>query len=160
MDLSLTGQFHVNIIRNGETVFRQSPFNGIVDAGKNELLDVMFRSATQTTWYCGLILNISTLSDLDTMLVHSGWTEYTDYAEAVRQTWTADAATAKNIINTTLIEFTISDVTAPTLDGMFITNDSTKGATAGKLWCTSAFSSPPTVADGDIVQVQYSLTVN
>jgi len=158
--IELVGQFHVSIIRNGETVFRQSPYNGVVDEGKNKLLDTMFLASAQSTWYCGLINNITNLSVLDTMAVHTGWTEYASYTEANRVTWAPDAASAKNLINTTLMEFTIADVTSPTLDGMFITNDNTKSGTAGILWSTAAFDLPPTVADADIVQVQYSLTVN
>lgn len=157
---SLMGTFHVEIIRDGVAIYRQSHRNGIVNIGKNNILDVMFRSQAQSTWYCGLIDPLTNLSALDTMASHTGWTESTDYSEVVRQTWSPSAASSQNIINGTAMSFSINSVSSIQIDGMFICNDNTKGGSSGTLWCTSEFNNKPTVISGDTVQVQYSLTVN
>jgi len=155
--LSLEGVFKTQIIRDGRVVFKQSFNNGIVQTGYNNILDVMFGSASKPSWYCGLIETITTLSTYDTMASHSGWSEYTSYDEATREIWTPSAASNKLIENiaANYIEFTVNDATPPTLDGIFICDNNTKGGTTGVLWSTAAFTNPPTPVDDDIIQVQY-----
>ena len=157
----LIGNFKVRVIRDGNIIYDETHRNGIVDEAKNALLDTMFNASTQATWYCGLMATLTTLSDSDTMASHAGWTEYTSYDETTREVWNPDVAASKEIKNpsTAYCEFTIDDATNPTIPGMFICSDSTKSGSSGTLWCTSAFSTAPTPADNDVVQVQYVLTI-
>ena len=122
--------------------------NGIVNVGKNKLLDVMFGAVAQiTAWFVGLIQDggFSILADSDTMASHGGWTEFTGYDEATRVAWDEDAAANEQITNTTKAEFTIN--TPDTLKGLFITSDSAKSGVAGTLWATALWD------DGDLVVV-------
>jgi len=154
--------FKVRILRGDEIIFEDKFSNGVTIVGKNELLDTMFRAATQSTWYCGLIGAGTILSEDDTMSSHVSWTEFTDYTESVRQTWVTDAAVAASIQNpaTAYIEFTVNVAGEAQIPGIFITSSNTKGGTSGVLWSTGFFNIAPTPASGDVVQVQYIVNVN
>jgi len=156
--LSISGKFTVKIIREGRVAFEQSFSNGIVDEGKTALLETTFKAGTQSTWYCGLIDTITTLSNADTMASHAGWTEFADYTGGVRLAWGPDTAADKSITNTTIVEFTASD--SGTVDGVFITSDNTISGTTGVLWSTAAYDTPPTVVASDKIQVIYTVTIN
>lgn len=162
MELGLSGQFHTRIKRKDKIIYDEVFSNGIVNVGYNNILDVMFGSVTKPTWYCGLIDSITTLSASDTMSSHSGWTEYTNYDESNRQEWSPDAAASKNIQNSSsnYMEFTINDATSPTLEGIFLADDNAKSGTSGILWCTAQLAPSITVADDDVVQIQYKVTIN
>jgi len=161
MKMKITGRFEGNIIKADGHIIPFSLPNAIVDEGKNLILDTMFTAETQYTWYCGLVETFTVQSASDTMASHAGWVEYQTYDETVRQTWVAGAAVDKSVENptTSYMEFTIDDATSPTLDGFFITSVDTKGGTTGKLWCTANFTTPPEVADNDVIQVQYIVTI-
>lgn len=160
--LNVSGKFIVRILNDGNIRFEEEFSNGIVDIGKNTILDTMFNSEGQSSWYCGLIGSLSVLSNNDIMASHSGWTEYTLYDEAARLEWIPDAAASKSLENpqTDYMEFTINDASEPTLPGIFICDTSTKGGATGILWSTGQFTNPPTVADDEVVQVQYKVSIN
>lgn len=131
--------------------------NGVTDEGVNEIFDVMFNSASQsTTWYIGLIDNASFttgLSNSDTLASHSGWIENTNYS-GNRKTWTSGAAAARAITNGTSVDFTMSATV--TIKGLFITNVNT--GTSGKLWSTATFGSSIPLVNTDVLKVVYSLS--
>jgi hypothetical protein len=160
--ISFRNRFVVRILREGREVFSQEFSNAITDEGKNTLLETVFNAGTQyATWYCGIIKSYTVLSTSDTMASHAGWIEYTAVDEATRQEWDTSAAADEAIQNDpgAYIAYNINDATAPTLAGIFITTENTLGGTTGVLWSTGTFSSPPTVADNDVIQVQYIVEI-
>lgn len=158
------GKYLVEVFRRGELIDSVEFDNGITDAGKDNLLDVMFHAATQTsTWYIGLIDNsgFSALSDSDTHDSHAGWSENTDYDETTREEYVEAASSSQAITNSASVaEFTMNATV--TLKGMFLASLSTKGSTSssGVLWSTGAFSSTLSVISGDLVRVTYTLSVS
>lgn len=145
--------------RDGKLIDREVTHNGITTAGKNSLFDIMFRAQTQlTAWYFGLIDNASysALADADTMSSHAGWIECTTYNESTRPQWSPDAAASGAITNTTAVTFNIS--ATKTLQGIFITNNNTKGGTTGVLWATALFSATKSVVNNDQIKLTYQLS--
>lgn len=112
----------------------------ITSEGLNLALNVLFGAvAKPSTWYVGFISGTSFtgISGSDTMASHTGWTEYTDYAEASRPTLTFGAASGAEITNPTSVEIT------PNADadvvGFFLTTNATKGGTTGYLFGAREF---------------------
>jgi hypothetical protein len=132
--------------------------NGTTTAGLTNNLGVYFVSGTQiTTWYGGLVDNagFSAFAAADTMSSHAGWTEFTNYGESVRQTW-SPGAPAGGIVTGAFGTFTIS--ASGTLKGAFVVSNNTKGGTTGVLWATGAFSSAQAVVSGQVITLSYTCT--
>jgi hypothetical protein len=136
--------------------------NLITTPAKVILFDTMFNLGAQTTpaskWCGGLLNSGGTFNAGDTMLSHTGWTEYTAYSEGFRVQWNQQAATAGGAIsNSTPMTFNIA---APggTVGGLFLTNDNAKGGTAGLLWSAANYTSPVPVVAGDQIRSTYSLS--
>lgn len=173
----LRGEFTVEHWRDGKRIDCRRFPNGIVNEGKDNLLDVAFDSGTQiTTWYLGLIdnANFSALADDDTYddidQAGNGWDEFTDYTDpgngdsaTTRPTWDPDQPSAQSITNSTVRQF---DITASgTVKGVFVVgggaNSSDKGdhASDGTLWATALFSGGDVpVANGDALKVTYTVS--
>lgn len=132
--------------------------NDVTNEGRNNILDVAFHAATQiTTWYIGLIDNSGfTIEALvDTLASHTGWNEFTTYS-GNRKEWTEGAASGQIITNSSPISFTIT--AAGILQGTFLASVAT--GTSGKLWGTSLFNSPVTVAIADVLKCVYTIDLN
>ena len=131
--------------------------NSVVTVGKNDLLDVAFGAATQKTmWYFGLINNTPTPTLLvaDTLASHTGWSEWTGYT-GNRKEW-VDAAAASGAKGTSsLASFTIN--TSGTLYGAFLCSVDT--GTSGILWAHTQFPDPVPVTNGDIVKLNYTISI-
>lgn len=135
--------------------------NGIVNVGKNFLLDVMFSDETpvgSSSWYVGLIdsSGFTALSDSDTMSSHSGWSEFTTYSESTRVAWGPGAAASQSITNATPATFNISG--SGTVKGVFIVSNNTKGGTTGYLWATALFTAEVPVGNGDQLKITYTVS--
>lgn len=158
--MKLGGRFKVkHFDKNGKLIDVYEFPNGIVDAGLNSLLDVVFDGETQINpWYVGLIDNagFSSLSNSDTMGSHAGWSEFTDYAEASRPEWDVGAAAGRSITNGTAIDFSIN--ASGTVRGIFVTGTNTKGGSTGTLWSTALFASNIAVSNGDTLKVTYTVS--
>ncbi len=130
--------------------------NGIVDVGMDFLLDCMFNGGTQSTpWYIALINGAaySGVADADTLAIHAGWTEFTDYSGG-RKTWGVGAATGRTVTNGATVDFTITG--AGSVRGIFATNQSS--GTSPILWATALFSSAITVASSDVLKITYTVS--
>lgn len=161
-DLRIGGVFHVEHIRDGKVIDRQSAKNMVTTQGKNYALDVMFRSAQSkiNSWYIGLIGSTAptTLAVTDAAPNTKGWTQAEPYATpAARPAWSPGAAANASMTNSTAAEYTIN--AGATLTGIFITDLATKGGNIGTavVFSTAAFSSPITVVSGDTFRVTYTL---
>jgi hypothetical protein len=172
------GKFSIDLYRDGKRINSFAFPNGIVNQGKNHLLDVGFYAATAyPTWYCGLIdlSGYSELADDDTYTdinqAGNGWDEYTSYTDAnngdsatTRPEWQADAASAQAITNSTT---SIFDITVNgTVKGVFIVggtggaaNKSDHEAANNILWATALFGSGDVaVLNGDQLKVTYTIS--
>ena len=153
--------FKCEVIRNGEVVHSSEDHNLITTAGANLMLDIMFDGATQVPssgWFVGLISgNSPAVNVANTMLTASrSWSEFTDYSEATRESYTTDDPSSGAISNgTTLAEFTID--TAGTIGGGFLCTDSAKAGTGGVMFSASSYASSYAVAIGDIYRVAYTI---
>jgi hypothetical protein len=135
--------------------------NGIVDVGLDNILDVMFGGSAQTDpWHIGLIDNagFTALANADTMASHAGWSELTAYTEATRIVWPDDVAASGSKTNSTTADFSMNATNS--VNGVFITSDSTKGGAGGILWSTAQFSAPVPVVNLDVLKVTYTLNTS
>lgn len=160
--LNLKGHYPlVEHIRNGKVIGRYKFDNDITNEGKNLILEVMFRDGTQiasSSWFSGLISSAaySALAAADTMSSHAGWAEFTAYSESTRVAWGPGIPAGQAITNATPITFNINGT--GTLKGVFISSNSTKSGTTGKLWATGLFSADVPVVNGDQMKVTYTVS--
>jgi hypothetical protein len=133
--------------------------NSVVDTGINDNENVYFAGSTQRNpWYFGLVDNsgFTAFSASDTMSSHSGWSEFTNYSESVRQTWSVGTASAKTITGTASSAFTMAGSAA--IKGAFLTSNNTKGGTTGQLWSEGAFGVVQSLVTSQVLRVNYTLT--
>lgn len=159
--LLLRGKFKVEHVRDGVVLDTYDFNNDITNEGKNTLFDVMFASGTQigsSSWFIGLISNsgYSALAAGDTMASHAGWTEATGYTQSTRVAWGPGSAASQSITNASPATFDIN--ATATIKGIFVTSNSTKGGTTGKLWSTALFSADVPVTSGDQLRVTYTVS--
>lgn len=133
--------------------------NLVVDEGINHILDVLFTGTGESQvdpWYVGLTGGTPSPAAGDTLASHGGWTEFTDYSEANRQTFT-DARTNQQVDNNgNEAQFSINQDTS-TIGGAFLA--SVNSGTAGILLCVVAFTGGDKAADnGDTLSVEYQFT--
>lgn len=173
----LKGRFVVEHWRGGQRINEYHFDNGIVNEGKDKLLNVMFDAATQlVTWYLGLIDNNAftalAADDIydDINQAGNGWDEFQNYNDEnntqstlTRPTWTTNPASAQSISNTTLAIYNI--LGTATVKGIFAvggTNAQTKGdhaPTVNFLWATALFTSGDVaVVNGDQLKVTYTVS--
>lgn len=159
--LLLAGKFRVEHVRDGVVLDTYDFNNDITNEGKNTLFDVMFASGTQigsSSWFIGLISSsgYSALAAGDTMASHSGWTEATGYTQSTRVAWGPGSAASQSITNASPATFDIN--ATATIKGIFVTSNSTKSGTTGKLWSTALFSADVPVTSGDQLRVTYTVS--
>ncbi len=176
-DLNLAGRYVVEHFRAGKRINSYHFPNGIVNEGKNFLLNVQFNAlAAMSVWYMGLIddLNYSALdaTDLydDIDQTGNGWDEFKLYTDAgngdsatTRPAWDEATASAQSITNSSV---TVFDITGSgTVKGLFLvagTSANLKGdhtaGTAHKLWATALFSGDVAVLSADQLKVTYTVS--
>lgn len=161
--LKLKGKYILKHYREGKLLKTLEFPNGIVNVGKDSLLDIMFHATSQiTAWFFGLIDAASYTTGIaatDTMASHGGWIEFVTYSEGTRPAWPENAASGQAIINITLADFSITG--SGVLKGAFLTSDSAKSGSSGTLWSTALFETGDlSVANGDTVRLQYEVSVS
>ena len=170
------GRFVVEHFRKGVKIGQYEFPNGIVNQGKNKLLDVMFHGVSAiTTWWLGMIssASYSALAAGDSYAQiggSNGWTEFTDYHDnanggsaSTRPAWTVGAASNKASTNASPVVFDITG--SGTVKGLFlvggIANAQNKSnhEASGVLWATALFNSGdvPVSAD-DQLKVTYTVS--
>ena len=171
------GRFVVEHWRDGKRINEYHFPNGIVNEGKNKLLNIMFHgTAAVATWYLGLIDNASytalaaTDDYADINQLADGWKEFTGYTDegnggssSTRPVWGAGAASGQSITNSSPAVFDLTG--GGTVKGVFLAggianaqnkNDHTSG---GTLWATALFTSGDVVvANGDQLKVTYTVS--
>lgn len=143
--------------KEGNLKWREEIPNIVVNVGLNDVLTQYFKGAAYTAaFYVGL-KNSGSIVAGDTMSSHVGWTENTTYSEGARQTLTLGAVSGQSVDNSgARATFTISGTT--TINGAFVTTNSTKGGTTGTLYGGADFSAARTLSTGDTLFVTITLT--
>ncbi len=155
------GRFRFKHLRNGLIIGEYDFPNDITNEGKNLIFDIMFNGTTQianNSWFLGLIslTSYSALAATDVMNSHAGWTEFTGYSQSTRVAWGSAAASAQSVTGTAPATFDIN--ASGTVKGMFLTSNSTKSGTSGKLWATGLFSADVPVVSGDQIKGTYTVS--
>ena len=175
--LNPRGHFKVEHWRGGKRIDERQFPNGIVNEGKNLLLNTMFNGGTAIgTWYLGLIDNAGYTAlasdDIydDINQAGNGWDEFDDYTDpgnadsaVTRPAWTEGAASGQAITNSSTVNFDIN--ASGTVKGVFLcggTNAQTKNdhaPTVNTLWATALFSGGDVVVtNGDQLKVTYTVS--
>jgi len=134
--------------------------NIIPDEGLDDLLDVWLGNGTQSaTWYIApFSQNMTPGASLTAADFTADTTEFTNYDEAARVTWADDAVSGQAITNAAVkADFTMSSG-GGTIYGAGLLSVSTKSAVTGKLAAATRFGSSRTLAEADILTVQYTLS--
>lgn len=161
------GVFHVQCLdKDGNLKWEDSSPNLVVNSGLQDMNNKYFKGSGYTaTWYLGLILgpgSSTTIAAGDTLALHGGWTEYTDYAGnrpaiTFGTPTTADPSVISNSAAPT--SFSISGA-GGTIAGAFVCNAAT--GTSGVLFSASDFQSPGDriVVSGDTLNVTYTFSLD
>lgn len=126
--------------------------------GVNRLWDTFFGKGTPVTqidpWYIGLINNSPSpvTAQADTLASHTGWSEFSSYS-GNRKAW-VDADAASRAKGTTSVS-SYSITASGDIYGIFLA--SVSSGTSGILWNTGAFSTIPSVINGDTLNVTYGI---
>lgn len=151
--MNIYGRYDLQVTL-GDAVIKSMSFeNGIVNEGKNRLLDIFLGATAKDTWYFGLIATSATLNAADTLASHAGWTEVTDYS-GNRQTYVVSAAASDKEVISDVASFTMTAETD--IRGSFLCNAET--GTSGNLFST-ALCTEFTAPDTSIVRVRYTLGI-
>lgn len=145
---------------DGSVKWRESFHNTVLTAGKNDLLTQYFKGSAYTAaWYVGLVDNasFSAISAGDTAASHAGWTESVAYSNASRPTLTLGTPSGGSVDNSASKASYTINATA-TINGAFVINNSTKSGTSGTMYSAGSFGSTRSVASGDTLTVQVTLS--
>ena len=158
-NLAMSGKYNCQIIRNGVVIDEFEAENMVVDQGLNYALNSGFGLASGlSTWYVGLFEGNYTPTNAVTAATIAGLaTECTAYTAGTRPTWTAVAATAKQLTNSASRASFVFNA-AKSIYGGFLVSSSTKGGTAGTLFSAARFTTAKAVDSGDELLVTYTLT--
>lgn len=132
--------------------------NTVVTAGKTDILDKYFKGSAYTaTWYVGL-KGTGSVAAGDTMSSHAGWAEITAYSNANRPTLTLGTVSSGSVTTSSAASFNING--SATVAGGFLSTNNTVGGTTGTLYSAGDFSASRTVANGDTLNVNVTLTAS
>lgn len=152
--------------KDGNLKWTADKHNLVVNVGLKEMNEKFFTGSGYTaSWYIGLYGAALSNNPVpgDTMASHAGWTEVTAYSQATRVPCVFNTATTANpsVISNenSVASFSINGTAV--VGGAFLTNDSTKGGTAGVLFSASDFGAPGdrNVANGDTLLVTYEFSL-
>jgi len=135
----------------------------VVDEGMVQILGAAAPGASQTknaNWYGFFYSNSYTPQSTDTAAQIGGnFTEFVNYDETLRQTWTINGdPTTPSISNSSSpMAITIS-TGGGTIAGYGLITVSTKSAATGTMICATKRAATKTVDAADIVYLQYDLT--
>ena len=130
--------------------------NLVVNEGLADVLDVYFKSGTQSaTWYIAIFGSDSTPAATWTYAVPV-CTEFTNYDESTREEWVEGSITAQTLDNSASpAEFTCTSGTN-TIYGAMLNNTSTKGdvaAGSGVLFSSARFSASRPFNTAEVLKI-------
>lgn len=109
--------------------------------------------------YIGLVDQSGYTADATTytMASHPGWSEFVDYSQAGRQGPITQGSISEVTPSVTSAELSFTITADGELRGIFISDDSTKGGTSGRLFSSAILASPISVSNGGVLTVTYTL---
>lgn len=136
--------------------------NRVVNQGLNHFLNVGLRGENViSTWYMApFAANVTPAANLTAATFASTTTEFTNYDESTRQTWTSDAAsTAQTLANAAAPAlFTIGADSQTTIYGAGLISAQAKEATSGVLVAAGRLPTALTgLAEGYEVRLRYRI---
>lgn len=137
--------------------------NTITNECLNDNLDVYLNGGTQSSdWYVLLFSSNSTPAVTWTYAaIGTDFTEFTDYDELTRVTWSPASPSGQSITNSASpAEFTASAGVDTSLYGAGMVNVSTKGdnaSPAGKLFCATRFGSTRPYTAAEVIKIVYTV---
>jgi hypothetical protein len=157
-ELRFKGEFHARYYNpDGSLAWEETFPNGPTTEGLTDALSTVFNGGSQRSWRVGLIdaTNFTELATADGMASHAGWQENTSYAESTRPAWSSLTVSGALAQNPVFVTFTFN--ATATIEGIFITSNSTKGGSTGILWATGLFSVPRSFVSGGILTLTYTV---
>lgn len=158
--LQIGGWYHGQIVRKGEVIDEWESPNIVVNEGLDAIINVFFRGTTGPgAWFLGLFQGTYTpVATVTAATIASAANELTDYSEATRPQWQADAPVNRVVSNaTTRAQYTFT--AARTVRGAFLVNASTKSATTGILASAAAFGTARSVVADDQLLLTYNISL-
>lgn len=163
-----TGKYTVECFdKDGKLKWVAESSNLVVNVGLQYMAGTALTTTSQiTTWYLGLYGAAASNNPAagDTMALHGGWTEVTDYTEATRPAATFAAATNANpsVVTNTASKAVFSINGTTVVGGAFLTSNNTKSGTTGTLFSAADFAAPGdrSVVSGDILNVTYTFSLS
>lgn len=154
------GSFEVeNLTRGGKSVAH----NLVTTQGLNHILDVVLGSTSAiSTWYLAPFAgNATPAAGWTAANFDSNSTEFTNYTEAVRQTFSPGSASGGVIGNlSSRAEITIGTPGQDTIYGVGLLSASGKEATTGVLLSAARLASARTgLLEDDVIAIGYTLTL-
>lgn len=159
--IQASGEYHCQIIRNGVVIDEWTDKNLVVNEGLNNLLNVMFNSAAQTTtWYTGLFEgNYTPVGSVTAATIASASTECTAYTSSTRPEYVEAASTAQYTTNAASRASFVFNA-AKTIYGAFLVSSNVKNGTSGVLFSAARFSSSKAVESGDELLLTYGFSAS
>lgn len=151
--------------KDGNLKWEDKAHNLVVNEGLKDMNDKYFSGSTYTAaWYLGLITGpgaSTTYAATDTLALHAGWTEFTNYT-GNRGSISFGAATLADpsvIANGTAVQFNITGL-GGTVAGAFLCSVAT--GSSGILFSESDFQAPGdrAVVSGDVLNVTYQFSLD
>jgi len=152
---------------DGNLKWEASKHNLVVNVGLQDMNAQYFTGSGYTAaWYIGLYGAAASNNPAatDTMASHAGWTEVTAYSQATRPACTFGIPTTADpsVATNTAAPATYNINGSVTIGGAFLTNNNTKGGTAGVLFSAADFQAPGDriVVAGDTLTVTYTFSLD
>jgi hypothetical protein len=148
--------------KDGNLKWIEEILNTVVTSGLNDLLTNYFKGSAYTAaFFVGLIDNASftAIAAGDTMASHAGWLESSAYSNGTRPALTLGTASAGSIDNSASKAVFNINATV-TMNGAFVTTNSTKGGTTGTLYGAASFGATRSLLNGDTLNVTVTLTAS
>lgn len=158
-NIQFGGKFNIQCFdESGNLKWKEHTHNLWVNAGRNYVLDVLFKAATRKDpLYVGL--SQTTTPAAGWSMGNAGgatWTEFTGFQDNRKEF--VDSAISSYRVDNTASKATFTVSAAGTVFGAFmVTTATTKGGTSGILLCASNFASSREVQSSDEVRVTYTV---
>jgi hypothetical protein len=161
------GVFHVQCFdQNGNLKWEDQMHNLVVNEGLQDMNTKYFKGSTYTaSFFLGLVTGPgsgTTYAAADTLAVHGGWTEFTNYSGSRKAVTFGTATTADPSVignSASPSQFSISGA-GGTVAGAFLCT--VASGTAGVLFSEADFQSPGdrVVVSGDTLNVTYTFSLD
>lgn len=161
------GVFHVQCFdKDGNLKWETTEHNLVTNEGLQDLNTKYFKGVTYSAaWYLGLVTGPSSgtvYAAGDTLAVHAGWTEFTDYSGNRKAVTFGTASTADPSVISNSASPSAFTVTGAggTVAGAFLCSVDT--GTSGVLFSESDFQAPGdrAVVAGDVINVTYTFSAD